>query len=670
MHAHVHYTMLARNHLDEAVHHSYLQELLNIHQYPPAKSPGTHPVRVAVRVNLADSLKRLLSNPRFHFEERLTSLFWRMLQLVHFIEPEKQLLLDALRSRLSLSAHVSRTRPLPLGPILALRHAILGPSTSDEPWVTREAYAIVHDPHAWDSVISLAGRTQRSLSSLLKPSRLNVLLGLHQLEQDRVFDGSVALERLWDTWMAVLGSEAAEGFCALGIDRTVLLSFVHLAAQCRSSRVVDGAERLLSVQPAMILEQDDIHFEGNLCPNGSLSVSLGAAWACLGTSNLTVLLARMRVARFSLNSGRFPNTYLTKVAENLLALRAPQIAWSITRQADETPVSLTIALASACAQSGHITEAVSLLPDSRLSPQEKSSIALACLRESSARRLVLTRSDALHVCDALGPNLDHVPPGLRHPAVWLALNAGLVRLAGLMGAQWDISPRMKRRLVARLVKARLRRLAFGVVNNSPLRWTKSTNTGIPISNDWGDAIRRGNTHIARASTSRRKRLGGRAQMRLTLTALARLLRRSGASGNNSALGDTRLSFAPDAVTLNIVCRALARCTSAVSSPHLRALFDLISRTGLCGTSSTGNHFGTEAEYTIGGFASSAIALAGLVQKSETRLSFVRHTRPLLKTFIRAFYLRRDEEAARVVVGVLKAEEGVWRSGRAEYRHVE
>ncbi|KAG8679261.1 hypothetical protein FRC08_017098 [Ceratobasidium sp. 394] len=324
----------------------------------------------------------LLANTRFRFEPRLARLFWSTLHTVEFTLAERQALHDALALRSSLpAAHTSKHAPgtqrlnhhdsdSDEDPVLAIRRAILDLSTSDEPWVRREAQAIVHE--GWSLLVALAGRTSRALFH--PPLRVNVLLGLRYLSE-----GNGELERLWDVWMVILGAEAGRGELGTAkIDRTILLRFLNEAAVRRSDRVLSGAGRLLPVQSWILLEQDKIEsVEGVVDPRESISVVLGAAWACLGTTNLAVLLARMQAAGFTTRDGRFPDTYLAKLVELLLVLRVPDTAWSIAQQCrGPLPVEVVAALALTCAHAGLLDQAVSLLSDVRISEHVKFATAL------------------------------------------------------------------------------------------------------------------------------------------------------------------------------------------------------------------------------------------------------------------------------------------------------
>lgn len=107
-------------------------------------------------------------------------------------------------------------------------------------------------------------------------------------------------------------------------------------------------------------------------------------------------------------------------------------------------------------------------------------------------------------------------------------------------------------------------------------------------------------------------------------------------------------FRPDRVTANILIKVMINWRSAFDSPRLRELFDQVVRGGY----SAAHHplhppFSTRRTRFSGspGFS-----------KLTSFVSFEKHTRPLFKMFIKAFYLCNDVEAARKVVGILKVEE--------------
>ncbi|KAJ1307816.1 hypothetical protein OPQ81_001898 [Rhizoctonia solani] len=657
-----HYTKLAKNQSGPAVHHTYLEQLLRIYQHTSDSA-----ILSTVRDTISNVLKSLLSKPGFRLESSLSQVVWRIIASVQFDVSHTRALLHILRSRVSLSGLSWDSGSRILDPIEFLRRTILDFPCPDAR-VNQEAHSILHDTRAWQWLRVLAGTYEPTLVTGAK-TRLDILVLLRQHEHGSELSPA-SLERCWDDWMAILGVEAtSHGPPAETVDRAILLTFLRLAVRFHSTRVVSGSERLLTVYNSVVYEEDRIH----MAQPGSLSVQLGAAYACTGTLNLFQLAARLSAAGLRADSSRLPAGYLTHLVELLLGF-SPRVAWEIANQGlGDLPVRLVASVAHDCAKAGYLPGAVSLLRDTRLKFGERYRIALVCLRQLDRQGGVLTRVDALHVCEALGPDLSRTPLELRSIAVRTALNAGLVQLAGLMGSQWRLKPLLQRLLATRLVKANLPKLAFQVVDKHQTRWfymvlnnsryrkkfPGRTRRSRNLSYGRINATRIGNQLLIRSGAG----LGGRAQLRATLATLARLLRSRRASRNLSR--SKRARFRPDGVTLNILMRALVRCTFCVSSSDLRALFDLLSRAGRCGRYATGNHFGTEAGYILGGYASSGTALAKLVPPAEGPWAFVRYVRPLLKTFALGMRLRGDKEAVMVVMGILRAEDAYWR--RASWR---
>ncbi|EUC57053.1 hypothetical protein RSOL_207540 [Rhizoctonia solani AG-3 Rhs1AP] len=645
--AQVHYTKLAKNYSGQAVHRVYLEHLLRIYLRSDPQ------ISQWICDTFSNVLKSLLAKPRFRFEQCLARVVWRIIASVRFDVPQTKALLHLLRLRLS-SSFESSSRIL--DSIESLRQAILDSPGADLK-AHQEARLILHDARAWEWLRVLAGEPSSITGA---NTRLSVLGLLRQLEHALPSESSLTLlERGWDVWMTILGAEAAYVHTTPTVDRAILAAFLRLAARFQSVRVVSGSERLLTVLSSVVYAEDQIH----TAQPGSLSVQLGAAYACIGTSNMLGLAARLSSAGF--RADRLLPGYVIHVVELLLEYRSPRVAWQVASQTRaDLPAALVARVAHDCAKAGYITAAVSMLRDTRLG-EERHSIALLCLRQLKRQRGVLTRVDALDICDALGPDLSRTPLELQPAAVRMALNAGLVRLAGLMGSQWQLQPPLQRLLAARLVKARLVRLAPKVVDPHQIRWLSVMldNAGyrqkIPARirrskmHTYGEtnATRLGNKLLIRSGA----RLGGRAQLRATLATLARLLRAREPSWSNK-----RGPFRPDGVTLNIIVRALVRSTFCVSSNDLRATFDLLSRAGRCGLDETGNHFGTEANCVLGGYPSSAIALAKLVPRSEGSWAFVRYVRPLLRTFVSGLRVRGDQEAVKVVTKILRVEDARWR----------
>ncbi|CAE6409370.1 unnamed protein product [Rhizoctonia solani] len=674
--AQVHYTKLAKNYL--GVHHVYLEQLLRIYKHIPS-TPTYSQMIVTLCDITSNVLKSLFSKPGFRFESQLSQVVWRIIASVQFDRAQARAILHTLRLRVSLQASARDSQTRTLDPIEHLRQAILDFSRAD-PRSNDEVYSILHDSQAWVWLRVLAGGSCKPSLVTGANTRLTILATLRQIDTATPLPGSepplTSLERCWDAWMTILGAEAASTHSpsADTVDRAILLSFLRLAARYQSTRVMSGSERLLTVYTSVLCEEDMIH----MAQPGSLSVEFGAAYACTGTSNIFGLSARLSAAGFRSDSARLPPGYLAHMIELLLKYGSPQAAWKVSSQITaELPATLIASVAHSCAKAGYVSEAASLLYYTRLDIEERHRIAFECLYQLNKQRGVLTRPDALNVCEALGPDLARTPQNLRPIAVRMALNAGLLRLAGHMGTHWQLQPRLQRLLATRLVKARLPRLALQVVGLHQTEWLsmllnnscyhqKFPGRVRPSHNrlSYGkiNATRLGNILLVRSGA----RLGGRAQLRATLATLARLLRANVAAHESSWISKRkRASFRPDGATLNIIVRALVRSTFCVSSNDLRTLFDLLSRTGRCGMAATGNHFGTGADYTLGGYASSAIALAKLVPPTEGPWAFVRYVRPLLRTFVTGLQVRRDQEGVKVVTRVLKTEDSHWR--RAGWR---
>ncbi|KAH0833094.1 hypothetical protein J3R83DRAFT_12087 [Lanmaoa asiatica] len=108
-------------------------------------------------------------------------------------------------------------------------------------------------------------------------------------------------------------------------------------------------------------------------------------------------------------------------------------------------------------------------------------------------------------------------------------------------------------------------------------------------------------------------------------------------------------FRPDRVTTNILIKVMISWRSAFDSTRLRELFDQLVRGGCPAADYSPLHppFSTRQTQFSGP--------SGL-SKLPPSVSFEKHSRPLYKMFIKAFYLCNDVEAARKVVGILKVEE--------------
>ncbi|KAG1747131.1 uncharacterized protein EDB91DRAFT_1116556 [Suillus paluster] len=108
-------------------------------------------------------------------------------------------------------------------------------------------------------------------------------------------------------------------------------------------------------------------------------------------------------------------------------------------------------------------------------------------------------------------------------------------------------------------------------------------------------------------------------------------------------------FAPDRITVNIILKALIAWRTAFDYRRLRALFDHMVCGGYPAGAYSPSHppFGTPPLRTGGTLA---------LSKLPAYISFEKHAKPMLKMFIKGFYLRNDVEAARTVVEILKTEQ--------------
>ncbi|KAG1750703.1 hypothetical protein EDB19DRAFT_1345600 [Suillus lakei] len=108
-------------------------------------------------------------------------------------------------------------------------------------------------------------------------------------------------------------------------------------------------------------------------------------------------------------------------------------------------------------------------------------------------------------------------------------------------------------------------------------------------------------------------------------------------------------FAPDRITVNIILKALIAWRTAFDHQRLRALFDHMIRGGYPAGTYSPSHppFSTPPLRTSGTLA---------LSKLPPYISFGKHLKPMLKMFIKGFYLRNDVEAARTVVEILKTEQ--------------
>ncbi|KAG2361785.1 hypothetical protein BDR07DRAFT_1334070 [Suillus spraguei] len=108
-------------------------------------------------------------------------------------------------------------------------------------------------------------------------------------------------------------------------------------------------------------------------------------------------------------------------------------------------------------------------------------------------------------------------------------------------------------------------------------------------------------------------------------------------------------FAPDRITVNIILKVLIAWRTAFDYRRLRALFDHMVRGGYPAGIYSPSH---------PPFSTPLLRISGTLTLPTLPpyISFEKHAKPMLKMFIKAFYLRSDVEAARTVVEILKIEQ--------------
>jgi len=100
--------------------------------------------------------------------------------------------------------------------------------------------------------------------------------------------------------------------------------------------------------------------------------------------------------------------------------------------------------------------------------------------------------------------------------------------------------------------------------------------------------------------------------------------------------------------VNTLIKSILRWRDAMDCGKLKALFDHMVRHGYPGGEGL-----AKGEVTFGtGMVESLFRLPII----DGGLVFEKHTRPMLKMFIKAFYAHGDRASARKVIGILKAEE--------------
>jgi len=125
--------------------------------------------------------------------------------------------------------------------------------------------------------------------------------------------------------------------------------------------------------------------------------------------------------------------------------------------------------------------------------------------------------------------------------------------------------------------------------------------------------------------------------------------------------EKKFAFTPDRTTVNIILKATLQWPKMMDPPKLKKLFDHVVRMGYpispkwCSQGDV--PFGTQVSSTSENFN-----LLGL----SSTISFGRHVRPMYKMFIKAFYVRHDVSAAKMIIGILKEEEVLAMRRREEW----
>ncbi|KAF5326767.1 hypothetical protein D9619_004474 [Psilocybe cf. subviscida] len=106
-------------------------------------------------------------------------------------------------------------------------------------------------------------------------------------------------------------------------------------------------------------------------------------------------------------------------------------------------------------------------------------------------------------------------------------------------------------------------------------------------------------------------------------------------------------FVPDRATTNILLKAMLRWKSMFDARRVRQLFDTMIREGY----PVPDHWRRQPHNVP--FNTLTPRTEGFGIPVSATINFNRHTRPMYKMFIKAFYLRKDVAAAKTVVGILK-----------------
>ncbi|KAI0661614.1 hypothetical protein C8Q70DRAFT_910326 [Cubamyces menziesii] len=122
-------------------------------------------------------------------------------------------------------------------------------------------------------------------------------------------------------------------------------------------------------------------------------------------------------------------------------------------------------------------------------------------------------------------------------------------------------------------------------------------------------------------------------------------------------------FTPDRVTVNILFKTLLQ-SKDLDAEQARGLFNAALRMGYPGSEGDAAEGGEDAAIQ----PPDLLSVEGVeIPQLESPIMYLRHVRPLFRTFIKTFYLLDDVEAARRVIGILKRLEAgkAWRLAKGK-----
>ncbi|KAL7279110.1 hypothetical protein ACG7TL_006948 [Trametes sanguinea] len=116
----------------------------------------------------------------------------------------------------------------------------------------------------------------------------------------------------------------------------------------------------------------------------------------------------------------------------------------------------------------------------------------------------------------------------------------------------------------------------------------------------------------------------------------------------------KYAFAPDRVSINILLKTML-LSKQLNATQMRGLFDALVGMGYPSGVRSAEGGVTTSAGVFGTSAVERLVIGGLeIPSFPAPMMYMRHVRPLYKTFIKAFYVLGDVQAARTIVGILKA----------------